>query len=188
MPAITINVVSVEEELCRTINLKDLIEKYCPGQNDVNTIVPAKEAVAVISYLKPDAVFVDNQDTYNIVIKNFGALLQAKDEAKKIALPPSQGISSIDIADIMYMEGDNNYTVFYTRDKKHLVSKTLKEFESLLSGSGFHRIHKSSIINLRHLKESCAKKLEVIMSDKKVLSISRRRASAFFDKAKQYND
>ena len=166
--------------------LKTLLKNIVRGLEVINTNVPSNEAAAVISYLKPDVVFMDSRDTYDTVVKNFVALLQTKDEIKKIILPPSQGVSSIDIEEILYMEGENNYTVFYTRNKRHIVSKTLKEFEVMLSDSGFHRIHKSSIINLRHLKGSCEKKLEVIMSNKKVLSISRRRASVFFNKAKQY--
>jgi two-component system, LytTR family, response regulator len=126
------------------------------------------------------------QETYNSIVKDFVSMLEKKQEVKKIALPDLHGFNILDIEDIMYLEGENNYTVFYTLGKKHIVSKTLKEYEELLLDSGFMRIHKSSIINMKHLKQYSVKEMEVIMSDKKTLSISRRRATEFFDKAKQY--
>jgi two-component system LytT family response regulator len=69
-----------------------------------------------------------------------------------------------------------------------MVSKTLKEYEELLSDSGFLRIHKSSIINLLHLK-----KLHIDdgvlaqMEGGTKLVVSRRRTAELVEKAKQYN-
>ena len=36
----------------------------------------------------------------------------------------------------------------YLKDKKKLVSKTLKYFEDLLSDNGFARVHKSYLVNV----------------------------------------
>jgi two-component system LytT family response regulator len=37
-------------------------------------------------------------------------------------------------------------------DEKIVVSKILKEYDDLLSGSGFFRVHRSHLINLKHIK------------------------------------
>jgi len=47
-----------------------------------------------------------------------------------------------------------NYTEFYFNNaKKLLVTKTLKEFEDLLSDQGFYRVHQSHLINTKYIKE-----------------------------------
>lgn len=55
-------------------------------------------------------------------------------------------------ADLVYLEGDGNYTYLHTSDGKcYLMSKTLKSYEQVLDGLGFVRIHKSSIVNIKYL-------------------------------------
>ena len=92
------------------------------------------------------------------------------------------------IDDVLYLEGENNYTSVYLHNQQKVVlSKTLKEYEYLVSESGFVRIHKSSIVNLRHLRKiTVDDEIQVIMDDDRVLAVSRRRAPELMEKAKQY--
>lgn len=56
------------------------------------------------------------------------------------------------LGEIIYIQGERNYsTVFQLNQKKKLVSKTLKEFETLLNDKGFFRCHKSYLINGAHI-------------------------------------
>jgi two-component system LytT family response regulator len=49
----------------------------------------------------------------------------------------------------MRCEADRNYTLFVlTNNKTVLVSRPLKEYESLLSPFGFFRSHNSHLVNL----------------------------------------
>ena len=107
---------------------------------------------------------------------------------KKITLPDVQGYNIVDLEDVLYLKGADNYTSFYlNKHKKVVVSKTLKEYESLLGAMGFFRIHKSSIINLIHLKNINKENgLDVVMSDGRTLSVSRRRSTELLDKARRY--
>ena len=55
---------------------------------------------------------------------------------KKIALPVSEGLIFIDVADIIYLEADGAYTHFHlVGGKKILVSKKIKEYEGALNAS-----------------------------------------------------
>jgi two-component system LytT family response regulator len=127
------------------------------------------------------------RERYSEVLRHFTRLLRTEDMLESIAVPDQQGYSMLDVQDILYLEGRNNYTLFHTnRKQKFVVSKTLKEYEDLLSESNFLRIHKSSIINLRHLRGYNTRSLEVVMSDEKVLPVSRRRAAGFLTKAKNF--
>lgn len=73
-------------------------------------------------------------------------------ELKKITLKTNERIHIVNINDIVYCEADKNYTTFYlTEHKKILVSKPIGEYEELLSGTGFLRIHQSFLINLSNI-------------------------------------
>lgn len=75
------------------------------------------------------------------------------DNFKRIALSTSDGIHLFDVADIIRCEAKANYTQFFIKNHKPvLISKTLKEYEEMLSGHGFERIHQSHLINLSYLK------------------------------------
>lgn len=75
------------------------------------------------------------------------------DNFKRIALSTSEGIHLFDVADIIRCEAKGNYTEFFIKNHKPvLISKTLKEYEELLSNHGFERIHQSHLINLNYLK------------------------------------
>jgi two-component system LytT family response regulator len=72
---------------------------------------------------------------------------------KKIILKNMESIFLFNSDDIVHCESDGSYTVFQTVDDQRIViSKNLKEYDALLSGSGFLRVHRSHLINLKHIK------------------------------------
>ncbi len=76
-------------------------------------------------------------------------LNQTDTENKKIILKTSDNIHLIQINEIVHLESDHNYTVFHILDGKQIVvSRTLKEYEDMLLGYNFFRVHKSHLINL----------------------------------------
>jgi two-component system LytT family response regulator len=99
------------------------------------------------------------------------------DNFKRIALSTSEGIHLFDISDIIRCESADNYTKFYIKGNKPLlISKTLKEYEELLTEHGFERIHQSHLINLNYLKSYIKKDGGyVIMADDSNLPISQRK-------------
>jgi len=88
---------------------------------------------------------------FNVLVEN---IRQASDSPKKIVVPTSDGMHVIRLSDIIRLESSSNYTTFYLNNEKSLLaSKTLKEFDNMLSGYNFHRIHKSHLVNLNYLKK-----------------------------------
>ena len=73
-------------------------------------------------------------------------------ENYKIALPTLDGLVFVKISDILYCEASSNYTQIFTTEEKYLVSKTLKEYDDLLSDHNFFRIHNSYLININSIK------------------------------------
>jgi two-component system, LytTR family, response regulator len=80
-------------------------------------------------------------------LKNLGK------QNKKIILKTTDNIYLLELQNIIACESDNNYTSIHTNnDVKILVSKTLKDYDDMLTGYGFYRVHKSFLINLAHIK------------------------------------
>jgi two-component system LytT family response regulator len=67
-----------------------------------------------------------------------------------------------------------------------MVSKPLFDYDQLLAGTTFFRIHKSFLINLSHVREYLrGDGGTVIMSNNMELEVSRRKKDQFLTKIKQ---
>ncbi|MEM9986655.1 MAG: LytTR family DNA-binding domain-containing protein [Bacteroidota bacterium] len=72
----------------------------------------------------------------------------------KLALHTMEKIHVVAVAEIIRCEYSANYTIFHLQDKRQLlVTKTLKEYDQLLSGQGFIRVHQSHLVNAEFIKE-----------------------------------
>ncbi|MEO6914472.1 MAG: LytTR family DNA-binding domain-containing protein [Chitinophagaceae bacterium] len=100
---------------------------------------------------------------------------------KTIALSVSDGISFVKMSDILRVEANGRYAKFYLLDKQTiLVSKTLGDYEDILSANQFFRIHDSDIINLNHVKKyTRGDGGTVVLSDGTELDVARRRKDNF---------
>ena len=85
------------------------------------------------------------------------------------------------MCDILRVEANGRYAKFYLLNKETiLVSKTLGDFEEILSANQFFRIHDSSIINLNHVKKyTRGDGGTVMLSDNTELDVARRRKEEF---------
>ncbi len=96
---------------------------------------------------------------------------------ERLALHSQDKIHIVNICDILRCESSVNYTEFhFVNDKKLLVSKTLKEFEDLLTDSGFFRVHQSHLVNTKFIKEYV--KIEgghLIMNNGNMIPVSTRK-------------
>ncbi len=79
-------------------------------------------------------------------------VVKENNETPKIILHTQEEIRVVEIEHIIRCESSNNYTLFYFNDgTKLLVSKTLKEFERMLSEQ-FLRVHQSHLVNKQFIK------------------------------------
>ena len=122
-----------------------------------------------------------------LLVSNLLTNLQQKDPKDfKLALSTTEGVFFFRPEEILYCEGENNYTRFiFTIHKPILVSKTIGEYEELLGEHGFLRIHKSSLVNSKYVS-SIDKDGLVLMSDGKQLAVSRRRKEIVMAALKQH--
>jgi len=85
----------------------------------------------------------------SILQRALGESINNLDKSRRLVLKASDQVHVINIADIIRIEADRNYSVFHMLNgKKILISKGLKEYEDVLIEHGLHRIHKSHIFNI----------------------------------------
>jgi len=85
-----------------------------------------------------------------VLMQNLGG---GSAKPRKIVLSTAEGYHVVNPDDILRCQSDSYYTNFYFVDgKRIIVSKTLKEFDEMLSDFGFIRPHKSHLINLKYIK------------------------------------
>lgn len=104
---------------------------------------------------------------------------------KKLVLKSADSIISVDIADIFFCESEGgSYTRFHLAEQKNiLVSKALKEYDNLLSGFNFFRVHKSYLVNLekitRYNKQDGG---SVLLANQIELPVSTRKRDLFLER------
>lgn len=104
----------------------------------------------------------------------------------RIGLPTGDRIEFVEVDQIIRCQGEGNYTHIYFEGNKHLlVSKTLVEFEDLLHEYSFLRVHKTHLVNLKHVTaylKNDGGMLQLTNGD--LISISRRRKEAVLQQIK----
>ena len=93
-----------------------------------------------------------SQEEQKLKFQALSENLQGRKVLKRIILHTSDHLQLVSVSDIIRAEADSNYTSFSLANGKHvLVSRTIKEFESLLSGSGMIRVHQSHLVNINYI-------------------------------------
>ena len=107
---------------------------------------------------------------------------------QKLLIPFYDRKRTVSVDEIVRLEGSGNYTNFFLKDgTRMLVSRTLKEYETLLDGGAFVRVHKSCIVNLEFVRKFFVKKEgELELADGQQVKISRRRAQVFIDRMNDF--
>ena len=98
-------------------------------------------------------------------------------EQSKLALPTEEGLIVVSIGEIVRCEASASYTWFhFTSGERRLVSRPLKEFEQILGGSRFLRVHHSHMVNVDHIRRYVrGEGGEVVMSDHSSVVVARRK-------------
>ena len=78
--------------------------------------------------------------------------LRDQNAPKRLAVATLHGITFLKIKEIVRVEALSNYSTFHLVNKqKIMVSKTLKDFESLLIQQNFFRVNRSCIVNTDYI-------------------------------------
>jgi two-component system, LytTR family, response regulator len=86
----------------------------------------------------------------------------------------------VSVDNIIAIEAEESYSTVYTLEKKYVVSKNLKHFETIFEQiPKFFRVHKSWIINLNHLQHYSKTDLEIKLSGGLNAKLSKYKKAEF---------
>ena len=123
--------------------------------------------------------FLEGQEDYRQqydLLKNIMHNMSATStEEFRLALPTKEGVHFLLPADIIRCEALGNYTRFFvTSGKSYLISRTLGEYDTLLTPQNFIRTHKSHLVNKKFISFIDHDGFAVLKDNTKV-EVSRRR-------------
>lgn len=106
-----------------------------------------------------------------------------KSHFDKISLPSNDGLIIVEIQNIVRFEAAGNYsTVFLSQGDSIVVTKTLNQFEEILTGLFFIRVHNTHLINLRYVKKYQRGQGGVVtMNNGTQIAVSRTRKNEFLE-------
>ncbi len=119
---------------------------------------------------------ISQQKSYDLLLNT----VKERTLPQRLALHTLEKIHVTEIADIVRCESNGNYTTFYFKSgQKLLVTKTLKEYDQMLSEHQFARVHQSHLINTHQIKEFV--KIDggyLVMRDGSKIPVSTRKKSS----------
>ncbi len=140
--------------------------------------IDVDELIHAINRVKERMNNKSNAYQYQSVINN----IQLKSgNVEKLAVPSLEGIDFFNTRDIIFCKADGSYTTLVLdKGAQVLVSKNLKDFENILTDSGFCRVHHSYLINLSHVQKYIkGDGGYVILTDDYHVDVSRRKKDEF---------
>ncbi|MEM9918348.1 MAG: LytTR family DNA-binding domain-containing protein [Bacteroidota bacterium] len=108
-------------------------------------------------------------------------------EFKTITLSTQEGLFVLPLEDIIRLESEGNYTTFFSLNGDSIVvARTIKAYAELLPETLFFRIHRSHIINIRHIKGIMKGQGGYLLSsDNQHLPIARRKKEVLIKRIKE---
>ena len=118
--------------------------------------------------------------------ENFGERVRVLKDSlnnmnERIILSSMDGFEVYKIADIIRCEANGSYTTFFIKeDRKVVTSKTLNNFEKLLSDLPFVRVHSKHLVNINYIKKYISGRGgNIVFEDGSQVDVSERKKKEF---------
>ncbi|MBL7933610.1 MAG: response regulator transcription factor [Bacteroidia bacterium] len=186
-------------DLLQEINYKDFAVIFVTAHDEYTIqairysavdylLKPFDESELVNAVERVEKRIAERSDRVNIDTFMHNIYHKMPNDQMQLCIASSKGFQVIKVSDVICCEARNSYTIFYLANNQQVISsKPIGDYELLLADAFFSRIHKSWLINLKHLKEY--RKGEgglVIMSNMKELEVARRKKEFFMTEMKRY--
>lgn len=126
----------------------------------------------------------DYRQQYDLLKNIMHNMSAPSPEDFRLALPTKEGVHFLQPHEIIRCEALGNYTKFMvTSGKSFLISRTLGEYDTLLSPQNFIRTHKSHLVNKKFISFIDHDGFAVLKDNTKV-EVSRRRKEEVMDAMK----
>ena len=131
--------------------------------------IDAEELSTALSRFIQESAISFPQELFGNVIHNM------QSDQFRLALPTREGVHYLMPNELCRCEALGNYTRFFATDNRQfLISRTLAEYDEILSPYGFIRTHKSHLVN-RNFISYIDHEGFLILKDSSRIEVSRRR-------------
>lgn len=102
-------------------------------------------------------------------------IAQGSREKFRLTLADANEVKYVQLDEIIRLQADSNYThVMLTQGRVFVSAKTLKEYDEILQGQHFLRVHKSHLVNPAHIT-SYDRQGFLLLTDGSRVEVSRRK-------------
>lgn len=104
------------------------------------------------------------------------SVLDGQRQSKSLTLVAPEKVTIVDEDEIIWLEAAGDYVCVHLVSETRIIRRTLKAFVQDLPSKRFLRIHRSTIVNMAHVKEMVPEKkgeATLLMSDSHRLKVSR---------------
>lgn len=158
----------------------ELLERIAPSPAFAIVFVTAHNQFALRAFevgaldylLKP---FDDRR--FARVLERAKERLRVPGEQRRFIVKNGPTLDVVKYADIDWIEASDYYSTLHAGGRAHMLRRSLAELETLLAGHGFHRVHRSAIVNLDRLRALEIREdgeYEVVLESGQRLRMSRR--------------
>ncbi len=132
-----------------------LIEKIRKGIGRASDAISTKELLRTIDNLKSQLIKSDPE----------------------VTIKTDDGYSRVRLSDVIYIEGIGDHVCFHLKNRQLITRSTLKKYLAELEGEDFLQIHKSFLVNAKHVEHIERRRFgdyQISLTSKKELKLSRR--------------
>lgn len=119
------------------------------------------------------------------VLERVKARLQAPGETRRFIIKNGNTLDVVKFGDIDWVEASDYYTTLHAGGRAHMLRRSLSDLEGELAPHGFHRIHRSAIVNLERLRALELREdgeYEIVLEAGQRLRMSRRYRKTILDR------
>lgn len=77
----------------------------------------------------------------------------ASQAEQRLVVPILKGYQIVALEDIIYLQSEGSYSRIYTTAERLLTTRPLAGWDELLTPSGFFRIHRAFLVNMKYVKQ-----------------------------------
>ncbi|MDI1354816.1 MAG: LytTR family DNA-binding domain-containing protein [bacterium] len=184
------------------------LDVQMPGYNGFDVLQQIKDTKAIIIFTtahKEYAIEALRKGAFDYLLKpidsnelinSYRAISEKISSERLRQVPPAKGIIELSVKEgiifvkpdqIIRLEASGSYTVFILDNNvRHVVSKSMKEYEAQLPKTGFYRCHNSHVVNLKKVVKFLHNNgYFAQMSDGSIIEIARKNKETFLEKLKK---
>ena len=162
------------------LNGFDTAQSICSISSDTRIVfVTSHEELVFDTFEYTPFYFIRKKYYENGVKKLVNKLTHTDLLTTSVHLEKNGSITSIDSVSIKYAVSQDHMLNIYTTSGNYQLRKKLSDLENELAGYNFIRVHKSCLINYKHVRRFDAVSSEVIMKDGFRIKVGRSYKDTF---------